>query len=335
MATNDFLPFGGAAGANVMTQANYAVLASRTAGFSSGTAQSPQLNKVWRQSSIIASVIGQLINDLTGQDAIDDGSTATLLANLKASIRAQSIGIVGAMRNARMNITTAAATGTFTADEIIVESALGGLTYRLANFNKTLNLAITGAGGMDTGVAPASGFVSIYAIYNPTTQASALLACDQAVSSSSTYTGANMPSGYTASALVSAWGTNASRLLVLGAQVDRSIDVALATILNTTAIFTNAPTNMNSIVPIAAVAFSGLLQCGAASSNVNSTVGVSSTSSGIGLRSCGGTSAVAGAVTQCSFSDVAIVTSRTIYFTSTVGSGSLGQAAAYLTSYKI
>ncbi|MFJ4349478.1 hypothetical protein ACIPZ5_01105 [Pseudomonas sp. NPDC089428] len=86
MATNDFLTFGGAAGANVMTQASYAALAARTAGFSSGTANSPQLNKVWRQSSIIAAVIGQFIANRSGQDAVDDGTTSTLLANLEASI---------------------------------------------------------------------------------------------------------------------------------------------------------------------------------------------------------------------------------------------------------
>ncbi|MBB3006052.1 hypothetical protein [Cupriavidus alkaliphilus] len=85
MATNDFLVFGGGAGANVITQVTYSGLAARTAGFSSGVAQSAQLNKVWRQSSIMAAVLAQFISDRTGQDAIDDGTTVTLLANLKKS----------------------------------------------------------------------------------------------------------------------------------------------------------------------------------------------------------------------------------------------------------
>ncbi|SPD47491.1 hypothetical protein [Cupriavidus neocaledonicus] len=86
MATNDFLVFGGGAGANVITQVTYSGLAARTAGFSSGVAQSAQLNKVWRQSSIMAAVLAQFISDQTGQDVLDDGTTAAILANLKKSM---------------------------------------------------------------------------------------------------------------------------------------------------------------------------------------------------------------------------------------------------------
>lgn len=88
MAVNNFLPFAGGADSNVLTQTEYAALASRTAGFSSGVAKSAELNKVWRQASIMSSVLGQLINDMSGLDAIDDGSISTLLANLKTTIRA-------------------------------------------------------------------------------------------------------------------------------------------------------------------------------------------------------------------------------------------------------
>ncbi|KWE70569.1 hypothetical protein WL77_12265 [Burkholderia ubonensis] len=91
MATNDFLPFGGGGAANVIDQATYAALAARQTGFQSGTAQSPQLNKVWRQSSIMAAVLAQFIVDQTGQSAVDDGTTATLEANLKAAINAAGI----------------------------------------------------------------------------------------------------------------------------------------------------------------------------------------------------------------------------------------------------
>jgi hypothetical protein len=88
MAVNNFLPFGTAGGANVIDQVTYSGLAARSAGFSSGTAQSAQLNKVWRQSSIMAAVLAQLIVDRTGADAIDDGTTSTLLANLKSATAA-------------------------------------------------------------------------------------------------------------------------------------------------------------------------------------------------------------------------------------------------------
>ena len=252
-----------------------------------------------------------------------------------AALRTLSPGVVGTLRNARMSVPAPSATATFTADQVIVGASLSGAAYRLNSFSRLLNLSIVGAGGMDVGAAPINGFVSVYAIYHPTAQVTALLACDQAVSSGHVYSGPNMPAGFTSSSLVSAWGTNASRLLVAGSQLDRDIDVATVSIFSTTSIFTNSPVSMNSILPVAAVAMSGLFQCGASTASVNSTVSLASTSLGIGSRACGGTSAVAGAVTQCSFSDVKIITPRTAYITSTVGSGSLSQAAAYLTSYKI
>lgn len=91
MATNDFLTFAGSAGSNVITQAAYAALAAQQTGFQAGVANSAQLNKVWRQSSIMAAVLGQFIADYSGQNAVDDGTTATLETNLKSAINAAGI----------------------------------------------------------------------------------------------------------------------------------------------------------------------------------------------------------------------------------------------------
>ncbi|MEB4733991.1 hypothetical protein OXV40_33630, partial [Burkholderia contaminans] len=176
MAKNNFKAFAAGAGANVMTQADYEALSALLTGFVSGTATSVQLNKVWRQSSIMSAVLAQFIVDLTGQDAIDDGTTATLLANLKAAVQAQSAAVVGQARNVVMSVAAASSTATLTADEIVVGTALGGQKYLLKQFSNTINLATNGAGGMDTSTTPVSGYVALYAIYNPTTAASALLA---------------------------------------------------------------------------------------------------------------------------------------------------------------
>jgi hypothetical protein len=280
------------------------------------------------------------VADSVGQNPVTDATdtywkVAFIDAISLAAAQALNGPTVGSMDNLRTSVTAASTSATFTADSVVVGSALNGVPYKLTSVNKTINLATVGAGGMDTGTAPVSGFVSIYLIYNPTSGASALLACNQTTSSGTVYSGANMPSGYTASALVSAWKTNGSSQLVIGAQIDREIDVALATILNTTSIFTNSPTSIATLAPLAAKEISGIFQCGAASANVNSTVGLASTSSGIGTRSCGGTSVVAAAVTQCSYSGLMLVTPQTVFFTSTVGSGSLSQATAYMSSYKI
>ncbi|CAN0620567.1 conserved protein of unknown function [Burkholderia multivorans] len=87
---NDFLPFATGAGANVIDQPTYAASAALVGGFQAGTAQSAQLNKVWRQSSIMAAVLAQFIVAQTGHAAIDDGTTATLLANFTAAVNAAS-----------------------------------------------------------------------------------------------------------------------------------------------------------------------------------------------------------------------------------------------------
>jgi hypothetical protein len=83
---NDFLPFSTGGGAYVISQATYAAAGWVASGFSNGIADASQANKVWRQSSIMAAVIADLIVAQTAQPAIDDGTTSTLLANLTQSI---------------------------------------------------------------------------------------------------------------------------------------------------------------------------------------------------------------------------------------------------------
>lgn len=86
MAKNEFLSFGTGAGANVMAQSAYENFADRQRGFQSGIARSEQLNKVWRQTSTMAAVLGQFIADMTGGDVRDDGDITTLVAGLVDAI---------------------------------------------------------------------------------------------------------------------------------------------------------------------------------------------------------------------------------------------------------
>ncbi|MGE4872659.1 hypothetical protein [Yersinia enterocolitica] len=144
----------------------------------------------------------------------------------------QLTGVIGTSRNAKMSVTAASSTATFTADELIVQTALGGLQYKLSSFSKTINLATTGVGGMNTGTVPANGFVALYAIYNPTTQISALLAVNaSSVVAPEVYGGSNMPAGYTASALVSVLPTSSSQLAPV-IQQGRRVSIVGASILS-------------------------------------------------------------------------------------------------------
>jgi hypothetical protein len=91
--SNDFLPFAVGGSANVTPQATYAADTTLLqGGFASGIAKSPDLNKVWRQSSIMAAVVAQFIVAQTGANATDDGTTATLLANLTAAVQTATPG---------------------------------------------------------------------------------------------------------------------------------------------------------------------------------------------------------------------------------------------------
>ena len=439
---NDFLPFATGGGANVLTQSQYAALSAIATGYQSGVAQSAALNKTWRQSSIMAAVLAQLINNNAGQPAVDDGTTATLLANLTTAISViarqnpvltdtgtanayvvsnaaaltayptvsgltldvaiantntgastlnvdglgtkpilglglqplqgnelpqkgvaclmyvvasnvnggngawivmectggaqqsasatasqhavqfgQVSGVVGTVRNLKMSVAAASASATLTADEIVVETALGGLRYCLASFNKTVNLATTGAGGMDTGSAPVSGYVALYAIYNPTTQTAALLAVNATSSAApNVYGGANMPSGYTASALVSVWPTNGSGQFVAGLQTDRFFSFAQATALSsstTQASFTSL--SISGIVPPNARSVSGSMQCG---SSTTSTVAISVAADASGSGQIGSSFGTSGAQNYTvPFSKTALSSPQSLYYRSSNTAG--------------
>lgn len=444
--TNDFLAFATGGTANVLDQPTYAALAAIAAGYSSGVAQSNQVNKTLRQSSTIAAMIGQIIADYSGQSAMDNGNIATLESNFLVALRAvlrnqvvladsgsanayaavnvpalsalptatgyavkisiasantgastfapdglaakpiyglglqpiqggelpakgvatllyvvastvnsgngawiilectggaqqvapattslhavqfgQLTGLVGSVRNLKMSVVAAAASATLTADQIVVGTALNGLEYLLPSFNKTINLATTGAGGMDTGTAPVSGFVSIYAIWSPGTSTAALLACNATTSSSTIYSGANMPSGYTASALVCIWPTNASSQFIIGHQADRKLYIGPAGALNTSSqSATPVLLSLASVVPVSAKTVFGDFNIGASGAATNFLGGVQATSSGaIGQTGIAGNSAATGQSLAVGFNELPMVTAQTMYWTAQVGAGTM------------
>jgi hypothetical protein len=198
-------------------------------------------------------------------------------------------GTVGQVRNLAMSVTTASATATLTADEIVVGSALAGQKYVLGSFIKTINLATTGAGGMDTGSAPTSGFVALYAIYNPTSGAAALLATNAATKQPNVYGGANMPAGYTASALLTVVPTNASSQFPVLLVRDRRITLQQATILSGSGIFVSTISYSaisTTTMPLNAVSIRGSVAL-TVNGSASVTVGVASNTTGIGLLTCG------------------------------------------------
>lgn len=215
-----------------------------------------------------------------------------------------------------MSVTAASATATFTADELIVQAALGGRQYKLTSFSKVINLAITGAGGMDIGAAPATGFIALYAIYNPTTQVSALLAVNAtSVLAPEVYGGANMPAGYTASALVSVWATASSQFKV-GFQSGRHVSIPLIAIYSTTAGVTSLTPLVVGVAPQNATSVDMAIQIGQTVSG--SGVGMYLQSSSTGIGQINGTASVSGATSSSTITGtLPLIDVQRLYFSMT------------------
>ncbi|WP_230959737.1 hypothetical protein [Burkholderia cepacia] len=233
--------------------------------------------------------------------------------------------VVGSMRNAAMGVPVASASATFTADEVVVETALGGAAFRIANFNKTINLATTGAGGMDTGSAPVSGFVALYAIYNPTTGASALLARNATSAvQPNVYGGGNMPAGYTASALVSVWQTTSGGLLNVGSQFDRVISTPGFTVLSTT---TQAGSytsfSISGGVPPNAKTARGYQSITGNTASAGLSSSIAGSASGIGAAGQAATMPTSSASVTTPFPHIPLVTPQTLYYLAAASSGTL------------
>lgn len=430
MPRNDFLAFAAQSGANVISQDDYQALAALMTGFSAGTAKSAEVNKVLRQSTIMAAVLGQFIALVGKSDVIDDGnitpvlngllagmsnlvrsvgvassgstvitgstaltttisgglvvgnstsayvatlpSAATLaigarvrlenrnagmmtvtrastdtfdlagtlvtsialgagdtleletnqingwyvvggtpLISTGASFISRTSGVVGASRNASMNIATAGVAGTFTADELIVETALGGARFCLANVSDTFNLTTD----MDTGSPPASGYVALYKLFNPTTGASVRRIVNAtAITAPEIYAGATPPAGFTASALVAVLPTNASGqfiggTILVGRWVNRP---ALS------ALYSNVVQNSFTPLSIASVprnARRAKILWGTTCTAVGTTqtLDLAADVNGSGQQSCASTTSVSGNGTNAS-GIVEIITPQTLIY---------------------
>lgn len=243
-------------------------------------------------------------------------------------------GVVGSAKNVRMSVAGASSSANLTADEIIVKSALGGNSYILPSFSKTINIATSGAGGMDTGVGPASGYVGIYAIYNPTTGVSALLAVNAtAVAVSEIYGGVNMPAGYTASALVSVWPTNSSSQFIVGSQIDREVLTPFTLLVSTaTQIATLTALSTSSYAPKNSKYVAGFVELTVTNAG-SPGVQLAGSSTGVGGVQITGLQQTNIGAVQVPFRNIPELTQQVIYWTATIVSGTFVSAKIYLSSY--
>lgn len=262
--------------------------------------------------------------------AVDKVGASQYYDALLKVIAMNNYSVVGSMRKGSMSVIAASATATFTADEIAVKSVLGAPSWLLSSFNKSVNLATVGAGGMDTGTAPVSGYVALYAIYNPTTATSALLATNAtAARAPEVYGGVNMPAGYTASALVSVWATNSSSQFIIGSQMDRGV-AFMPILVAQTAINAGSATPISAApaVPKNATTCAGMVT-GFFSTASSAIIYLGSDSSMSGQQGPSGYG-TSGNQMGGSFSGIQLKTSQGVYYTF---SGASCTLAIFISSY--
>jgi hypothetical protein len=283
-----------------------------------------------------ASILQELLNIITAAGETPSTTNNAQLLPAIQTLITEAGGVVGSVRNLVMSIPAVSATATLTADEISVETALAGLSYRLGSFDKTINLATTGAGGMDTGAAPDSGYVAIYAIYDPATATAALLATNATTAvAPSVYGGAHMPAGFTASALVSVWPTNSSGEFDVGYQVDRDIYITFTSVAAAT-----TPIPAFTALSIASVVPPNAKRCfGEVSNSTTSATGSGSTVIASNAAGVGGvqiTSSSASGFTnniQASFGSIALITQQTVFWLTQAPTGTFVQAGVFINGY--
>jgi hypothetical protein len=159
----DFLPFANSTSANVETQADYAAASYLPIGIGSEVARSKQANKVWRQTSIMASAIANFTTRILNVFISDDGNLNALTARIWQALQGQAYFVDTGSAN---NISIAAPSGlTFSAPYP------GMLIYvKIANSNTsgTVNLNYCGTGnvliGKYDGTAPNPGELPANAI---------------------------------------------------------------------------------------------------------------------------------------------------------------------------
>lgn len=206
----------------------------------------------------------------TNRGTVELATSAETIAGLSSALGVHPAGLlaaltaynmpstVGLSRNSRMR-TGAIPTGTYAADEIIVGTSVGGALRRLSGVSESINLGTTGAGGMDVGSPPVNGFVALYVIFNPTTSDVALLATNcTSVAPTETYTKANMPAGYTYSALAAVLRVASSAFVsqvMRGRSVSQDPVVVLSS--STTRRATPFALNIASAVPLNAISCGG------------------------------------------------------------------------------
>jgi hypothetical protein len=261
----------------------------------------------------------ELLSVLTAASVTPSKTTRNqLLTSINTLIAANSpSSLIGTGTNISLSIGSASATGTITADEIVLGASLGGAVSKISNYSQAINLATTGAGGMDTGSAPVNGFIAIYATVKAD-GTKGVVCCNVSSSVSPTYTGANPVAGVIATALIGIVPTDGSSLMKAGKLTGREFSyntpVSIFSAQNGQASLTSQ--SVSAAVPAAAKKCSGYLD--APTTNYSgSSIAVAANASGLAIQQGGYVLGVVSLYRQTvNFINLVMTTSQTIFWRS-------------------
>jgi hypothetical protein len=251
----------------------------------------------------------------------------------------QVAGVIGSVRNLKCSNTAASTSLTWTADEIIVESALAGLRYCLGSFNQTLNGATVGLGGLDTGALAASSYYAVYAAYTSAGAAGIFAQLEPSGGATSVYGGTHLPAGVIATALIGVWPTNGSSQFIQAFWTGRRLhfNTTMAATTNSQ-ISSLTSLSISSIVPKSAIFCSGLGTVLGTTPLQNLQLNVAGTSYGAGEQQVSLSNQAAGGANDlvgASLSNIPIVTAQTVYWSASITSGTFVTVIFYISSYEI
>lgn len=195
------------------------------------------------------------IAEFTEYAAGDWRMTAYHRASGKPLAEDNSVVVRDSYRN--LSITRpSVSTVTVTADELILQNS-AGTPYRATSVNETASVATSGGANLlDTGSEAPSTWYHIWIIYNPTTDS-----VDSLLSTSSTFGGLTLPSGYTYAALIGAVYNDATPDFVDFTQVDNVVHFAAIQTIDTglTTISWITATDVTAFYPPTAREIMGIL----------------------------------------------------------------------------
>jgi hypothetical protein len=225
-------------------------------------------------------------------------------------------GVVSVSRNANSLLVTQGPTIPFTADEVILQDALGGVQYKFKSVSLNNNISTVGViNGFDTGTATANGFAALYLMYNPTTGVLGTLSTlATSIKAPEIYAGGAAPSGFTVSALIAVLPIGTANFTYAAyALTDRHVDFNGANLITGSG-FTGGPSAVTSAqIPLNARTVYGTSQFGStAASSVSAAIGPTSAAA-VGVSTSAFTFTAAGSLAVPYKS--AVLTPQTVYRT--------------------